>query len=282
MNGSLSSELENRHGFTLIELLVVIGIVGILAGLLLPSLNRARSFAKRAACVSNLKQLGMANLLYAEDDRYGYLSPRVVGGDDYTSADLNWLFPHYVSASQIFVCPSTRNLIRTNTHYDFRSRKMVVSDLTYRAPNRGVFVGTSYLFYSFMGKGSVLYSEHPYYGTRKRLYSYKKKTLNNISSHRHFNSSFGFRGRTAGPRFTWLFLDNNSCLQVELESAASAKEPIHAGFFDDYPSSEDNHGEGGGHVVFADGHVQWIPSSDYVYSYELSEDEGRDRIAHVP
>ena len=275
-------DLKNRSAFTLVELLVVIGIVGILSSLLLPTLSRAKSLAKRAVCVSNLKQIGMANLLYAEDDRYGYLSPRVNGRDDYTSADLNWLFPDYVSSPDVFICPGTKNLIRTNTHYDYLSRRFVLSDLTYRAPNRGRFVGTSYLFYSFMGKGSVEYSEHPYYGTRKKLYAYKKKTLNNISSHRHHNTSFGLKGRTLSPTDTWLFLDNNSCLGVDNQSSSSAEEPLHAGLFDDYPSSEDNHRELGGNVALADGHVDWVPASDYVYRYELSEDEGRDQVAHVP
>src|SRR4029077_12682004 len=54
-------------GFTLIELLVVIAIIGILASLLLPTLARARDKGKTAKCTSNLRQLGMAAMLYDED-----------------------------------------------------------------------------------------------------------------------------------------------------------------------------------------------------------------------
>lgn len=62
------------NGFTLIELLITIAIIAILAGMLLPTLNKAREKAKEITCTGNLRQIGMASLSYTSDNQ-DYLPP---------------------------------------------------------------------------------------------------------------------------------------------------------------------------------------------------------------
>lgn len=106
-----------RKGFTLIELLVVIAIIAILAAILFPVFARAREKARQTSCLSNLKQLGSAWLMYAQDydervlpshmpptqnprwDMWVYALPNPPGGID------SRLMP-YVKNQAMFVCPS--------------------------------------------------------------------------------------------------------------------------------------------------------------------------------
>jgi prepilin-type N-terminal cleavage/methylation domain-containing protein len=67
-SGAPERRFPGRGGFTLTELLVVIAIVAILAALLLPSLAAAKEAGRRAACLSNLRQIGMAIFSYAQDN----------------------------------------------------------------------------------------------------------------------------------------------------------------------------------------------------------------------
>jgi len=77
-------------GFTLIELLVVIAIIAILAAILFPVFARARAKARQVKCVSNLKQLGLAFQMYAND--YDELLPH------YAPSRYNWTYTWYQSA----------------------------------------------------------------------------------------------------------------------------------------------------------------------------------------
>ena len=100
-----SNELKSRCGFTLIEILVVLALVSLLAALLLSAFSAVREKSRQTICASNLKQIGVAFQMYADDNDH-YMPPTVTVNSANQMITWGDLTLPYTKTKQVYVCPT--------------------------------------------------------------------------------------------------------------------------------------------------------------------------------
>jgi len=225
--------MPQRGAFTLIELLVTLGIIALLAAILLPVIMNARRKAQGAACLSNVRQLGVAVLLYAQDNEGTYPPESMVfqelndsGTTHLDKAPLSWeelLFP-YTKAADLS-CPARATPLppskdRVDCGYAYNH------DLTSK-------VATSKGKHTYSGNAETSVS-----ATATTVAVFDART--GISSLSHSDSAHVFNGTES------IATDTAYEASMKTETLGAVRH------------------NGGANYAFLDGHARWLRPADFV------------------
>ena len=224
-----------KRNFTLIELLVVIAIIAILAGMILPALGKARQKAQAVSCVSNMKQMALSSILYANDNR-DCVPPESVRHNDVTRAWPELLIRVGLERNNL-VCPSAGFSSNDETSYQAVLKTKLTDD-------------------NAMTIGGAL--EYCHYGFTAWGYAdtYKGKKYSNIdrpgATYQYIDTNKGGNGGNLYPS------DDNRGYYTNMSGAFDPPR-----VFNDYRHNKR------GNVAFYDGHVESLTKEELEEKCEL-------------
>ncbi len=118
--GHIAKPAAAGPGFTLIELLVVIAIIALLASLLLPALSGAKRSARSTACLSNLRQIGLALEMYVQDNNHHLPVCAMIPRAETNLPSIMTVLSPCLGPKQVFKCPADQELFeREQTSYEW-------------------------------------------------------------------------------------------------------------------------------------------------------------------
>jgi prepilin-type N-terminal cleavage/methylation domain-containing protein/prepilin-type processing-associated H-X9-DG protein len=236
---------ERSRGFTLIELLVVIAIIAILAAILFPVFAQARSKARQAQCLSNMKQIGLAYTMYAQDYDENQVPLFIsMGNTDFrvTEGGLIWYADNYIITWHKLLAPYTKNF------WVFKCPEAPAGD----------FGGPSVVNVNYGGNRavfSVLDGRSPTASQIVHNMASVPKPADTIAvidcGRWHYEWSYVARG-SANSKW-YIPNDPRGCSPVA--------GPLGAGLAPDTGQCpQDKRHNGGVNIAFADGHAKWLKS----------------------
>jgi len=240
-----------QSAFTITECLVVLAVTAFLLVLPCLSANASRERINRMVCLNNMRQMGVGSQMYAAEDPKGRLAGSLPPAGSTTAApkdDLNWLYGYgpsrscFVQDLKTFICPATRNYIRTNeVKLTYNSQLLSLLLDLYENAGTTSSPGHSYEVVSYWAASS----------------GYPDKTLQSVATHR--NTKGPFAGVIPGPAMVLLMHD--------------AMDVLASGGVENYPNAHVGHGIEGGNMLFTDGHAEWVGTQDWDYRWAVGVDQ---------
>jgi prepilin-type N-terminal cleavage/methylation domain-containing protein/prepilin-type processing-associated H-X9-DG protein len=253
LNHSPTRARRRTHGFTLVELLVVIGIIALLISILLPALNKAREASNRIKCSSNIRQIILAAMQRAGDHpKRPMLFPNPTGSND----SFGFLWPKYIKGTNLLICPSTQNFIRSGSPGDILSARYqpfypdadgkMLSDITKLAENAGAYPGVSYEILAWYSYGKWLdgtFIDGYGAGTRGSQMGIS------VGEPGYLGTTTGEVAKVWGKlkkAYSTILLQDND------------NDPNDDRTSNNWPDASNNHGVAGANIGFGDGHVAFV------------------------